>query len=36
MYKNFLHHLELREGNVAHVYLDTIGKPTGGVGNLLT
>ena len=36
MYKNFLHHLELREGNVDHVYLDTLGKPTCGVGHLLT
>ena len=36
MYKHLLHHLELREGNVDHVYLDTLGKPTCGVGHLLT
>ena len=36
MYKEFLHHLELREGNVEYVYLDTLGKPTCGVGHLLT
>ena len=36
MYKEFLHHLEYREGNVDHVYLDSLGKPTCGVGHLLT
>ena len=36
MYKYFLEHLEHREGNVDHVYLDTLGKPTCGVGPLLT
>ena len=36
MYKYFLEHLEHREGNVDHVYLDTLGKPTCGVGHLLT
>jgi len=36
MYKHFLEHLELREGNIDHVYLDTLGKPTCGVGHLLT
>ena len=36
MYKEFLHHLEHREGNVDHVYLDSLGKPTCGVGHLLT
>ena len=36
MYKHFLEHLELREGNVEYVYLDTLGKPTCGVGHLLT
>ena len=35
-YKHFLEHLELREGNVAHVYLDTLNKPTCGVGHLLS
>jgi GH24 family phage-related lysozyme (muramidase) len=36
MYQEFLEHLELREGNVDHVYLDTLGKPTCGVGHLLS
>ena len=36
MYKHFLEHLELREGNVDHVYLDTLNKPTCGVGHLLS
>ena len=36
MYKDFLEHLEVREGNVDHVYLDTLGNPTCGVGHLLS
>jgi GH24 family phage-related lysozyme (muramidase) len=36
MYQDFLEHLELREGNVDHVYLDTLGNPTCGVGHLLS
>jgi len=36
MYKHFLEHLELREGNIDHIYLDSLGKPTCGVGHLLT
>ena len=36
MYKEFLDHLELREGNVEYVYLDSLDKPTCGVGHLLT
>ena len=36
MYREFLEHLELREGNEECVYLDTLGKPTCGVGHLLT
>ena len=36
MYKHFLEHLELREGNVDHVYFDTLNKPTCGVGHLLS
>ena len=36
MYQEFLEHLELREGNVDQVYLDTLGKPTCGVGHLLS
>ena len=36
MYKDFLEHLKLREGNVDHVYLDTLGNPTCGVGHLLS
>jgi GH24 family phage-related lysozyme (muramidase) len=36
MYKHFLEHLELREGNVEYVYLDTLNKPTCGVGHLLS
>jgi GH24 family phage-related lysozyme (muramidase) len=35
-YNHFLEHLELREGNVEYVYLDSLGKPTCGVGHLLT
>ena len=35
-YNHFLEHLELREGNEECVYLDTLGKPTCGVGHLLT
>ena len=33
---HFLEHLEHREGNEECVYLDTLGKPTCGVGHLLT
>ena len=29
-------HLELREGNVAESYLDSVGKLTGGIGHLLS
>ena len=36
MYKEFLQHLEHREGNVDRVYIDSLGKPTCGVGHLLT
>jgi GH24 family phage-related lysozyme (muramidase) len=36
MYKEFLEHLELREGNEECVYLDSLNKPTCGVGHLLT
>ena len=36
MYREFLEPLELREGNEECVYLDTLGKPTCGVGHLLT
>jgi GH24 family phage-related lysozyme (muramidase) len=36
MYQEFLQHLEHREGNVDHVYLDTLGSPTCGVGHLLS
>jgi len=36
MYNHFLEHLELREGNEECVYLDSLGKPTCGVGHLLT
>ena len=36
MYKEFLEHLELREGNKECVYLDSLNKPTCGVGHLLT
>ena len=36
MNSNFLHHLKLREGFEEKVYLDTLGKPTCGVGHLLT
>ena len=36
MYQEFLEHLELREGNVEYVYLDSLGKLTCGVGHLLT
>tara|TARA_R110002012_G_scaffold46079_1_gene122099 strand:- start:859 stop:1320 length:462 start_codon:yes stop_codon:yes gene_type:complete len=35
-YNYFLEHLEHREGNEECVYLDTLGKPTCGVGHLLT
>ena len=35
-YNDYLAHLELREGNVEYVYLDSLGKPTCGVGHLLT
>ena len=35
-YNHFLEHLEHREGNEECVYLDTLGKPTCGVGHLLT
>lgn len=34
--KSFLDHLQLREGFRADVYLDSLGKPTGGTGHLLT
>ena len=33
---NFLEHLKYREGLKDEVYLDTLDKPTGGVGHLLT
>ena len=36
MYQEFLEHLELREGSAEEVYLDTLGKPTCGVGHLLS
>ena len=35
-YNDYLNHLEHREGNEECVYLDTLGKPTCGVGHLLT
>ena len=35
-YNHYLEHLELREGNEECVYLDSLGKPTCGVGHLLT
>ena len=35
-YNDYLEHLELREGNEERVYLDSLGKPTCGVGHLLT
>jgi len=35
-YNDYLEHLELREGNEECVYLDSLGKPTCGVGHLLT
>ena len=35
-YNDYLEHLELREGNEERVYLDSLGKPTRGVGHLLT
>ena len=35
-YNDYLNHLEHREGNEERVYLDTLGKPTCGVGHLLT
>jgi len=31
-----LQHIKLREGFVDEVYLDSLGKPTAGVGHLLT
>jgi|TARA_R100001594_G_scaffold23502_1_gene45918 GH24 family phage-related lysozyme (muramidase) len=36
MYNEFLEHLKLREGCRHDVYLDTLNKPTCGVGHLLT
>ena len=36
MYQDFLEHLEVREGNEERIYLDTLGKPTCGVGHLLS
>ena len=35
-YNDYLEHLKLREGNEECVYLDSLGKPTCGVGHLLT
>ena len=35
-YNDYLNHLEHREGNEECVYLDTLGKPTCGVGPLFT
>ena len=35
-YNDYLNHLEHIEGNEECVYLDTLGKPTCGVGHLLT
>ena len=29
-------HIKLREGYKSVVYLDTLGKPTGGIGHLLS
>ena len=34
--KDLYKHIELREGCKKVVYLDTLGKPTGGIGHLLT
>ena len=34
--ESFLKHLKLREGFREDVYLDSLGKPTGGTGHLLT
>ena len=34
--KRFLEHLKDREGDTNTVYLDTLNKPTAGVGHLLT
>ena len=34
--ESFLKHLKLREGFREEVYLDSLGKPTGGTGHLLT
>lgn len=34
--KDLYKHIELREGCKKEVYLDTVGKPTGGIGHLLT
>tara|TARA_R110002167_G_scaffold185751_2_gene386457 strand:- start:22 stop:480 length:459 start_codon:yes stop_codon:yes gene_type:complete len=36
MYKDFLEHLEVREGNEERIYLDTLGNPTCGIGHLLS
>ena len=35
-FKNFTEHLRLREGYREEVYLDTLGKPTCGTGQLLS
>ena len=34
--KDLYKHIELREGCKKVVYLETLGKPTGGIGHLLT
>ena len=34
--QSFMKHLKVREGFRGNVYLDTLGKPTAGVGHLLT
>tara|TARA_R110002167_G_scaffold238584_3_gene443740 strand:+ start:90 stop:584 length:495 start_codon:yes stop_codon:yes gene_type:complete len=34
--KDLYKHIELREGSKKEVYLDTLNKPTGGIGHLLT
>jgi len=34
--KDLYKHIELREGCKKEVYLDTLGKPTGGIGHLLS
>lgn len=36
MTKKFLEHLKMREGVKEEVYLDSLGKPTVGVGHLVT